>query len=501
MPEKTVYKSGFAGLLANTGEAQYITGGANIVYPSDVDKMDVMDIKEYREVVKLCRFFYRKDPICGTVVDKMIDLGITDIYIEKNGLSENEFRVFTGIKPILKRIATTCALEWLLSGLVIPQISYSAATKDVLKEMGVKKYEAMTIPQDFWLVPSEAVKINSVWLTSTPSYFLEVPKELIFFITSEGKYPDSTEDKPAYILLKEMFPEFVAAIKNGKLEIQINNPLTIRRKPLSDCPYPTPYLYKALESLKEKRNLKRMDYSLASRVTTAIQHVKIGDKDFPAVEGDQDRLTHIQNQLTWRNSGRIDQDRIFQLVTDHTVDIKWIFPDVVALLNETKYIPVNNDIFFGLGFPRILTTGETERSSASDPEFATMSPMRTMEAMQEDILPIIKGVLKEVSRYNGFKSIPTAKFNQINLHSFVAFIEGMTSLYNTGNLSRTDYAGAFGFNWLNQMVQKSDEKKVMTELDLEEFPQVPFSPQPNNDKSKQNRPQEKKDITQNEENK
>jgi len=495
------YKSGFAGLLVNTGEAQFITGSQNTVYPQDIDKMDSMDIKEYREVVKSCRFFYRKDPIAGTVIDKMIDLGITDIYIEKNGLSENEFRIFTGIKPILKKLAATCGLEWLLSGLVIPEISYGAATKDVLKEMGVKKYETMTIPQDFWLVPSETVKINSVLLTSTPSYYIEIPAELIHFIQTEGTYPDSTEDKPAYVALAEMFPEFVAAIKAGKLEIQIKNPLIVRRRPLSDCPYPTPYLYRSLESMKEKRNLKRMDYSLVSRVTTAIEHVKVGDKDFPAVEQDQDRITHLQNQLIHRNSGRVDIDRIFQLVTDHTVSIEWVFPDVQALLADSKYIPVNNDIFFGLGFPKILTTGETDRSSASDPEFATMSPVKTMEAMQEDILPIIKGVLKEVSNYNGFKSVPTAKFDNINLHSFTTFVEGMTALYNTGNLSRTDYAAALGYNWLNQMVQKSDEKKVMTELGIEEFPQVPFSPQPNNDKSKQNRPQEKKDITQNEENK
>jgi hypothetical protein len=480
------YKSGFAGLIPQTGEAQYVTSGNNIVYAQDIDKMDSMDIKEYREVVKNCRFFYRKDPIAGTVIDKMIDLGITDIYIEKNGLSENEFRIFTGIKPMLKRLAATCGLEWLLSGLVIPQISYGAATRDVLKEMGVKKYETMTIPQDFWLVPSESVKINSVLLTSTPSYFIEIPAELIHFVQTKGTFPDGTKDEVAYTELAEMFPEFVTAILAGKLEIQIKNPLIVRRRPLSDCPYPTPYLYRSLESMKEKRNLKRMDYSLASRVTTAIEHVRVGNDEFPAVEQDQDRITHLQNQLLHRNSGRVDTDRIFQLVTDHTVEIEWVLPDVQALLSDSKYIPVNSDIFFGLGFPRILTTGETDKSATSDPEFATMSPMKTMEAMQEDILPIIKGVLKEVSNYNGFKSIPTAKFDSINLHSFATFIEGMTALYNTGNLSRTDYTAALSYDWLNQMTQKSDEKKVMTDLGIEEFPQVPFSPQPNNDKTKQN---------------
>lgn len=471
-----------------------LTGmGSSTQYPynyEDVDKMEVYSLKHYRETVEACRYFYKKDPIAGTVINKMIDIGINNLLFDKGSLSDNEFRIFTGLSERLLAFAETCALEYLLSGLIVPEISYEALPRDIIKSFGIKKYEAITAPTSMWVRDSKAIKINSSFMSAEPSYFIEVPDDLVFFIMHEGKYPDNTEDKAAYEEILKFYPAFVALVREGKKEIRLDNPLITRRRPLPDSAYPLPYLYPALESLKHKRNLRRMDYSIAARVITAIQQIKMGDKDFPLTEDDQEQVEYLKNQMKWRDGTNINVEKVFQLFTNHTVEIKWVFPDVVALLDEGKYANVNQDIFLALGFPRILTTGETERSGSSDPEFATISPVRTMENMRKNVLKIIKAIVYETAKLNAFKGLPVVSFENMNLHSFRDFVAGMAMLYDGKNLSRTSVSAAFGYKWEEEVKQMAEEKKTMTELGIDEFAAKPYSPAPGENKPPQEKPKQ-----------
>lgn len=446
--------------------------------PSEVDKLESLNIKEYQKVVDQCRFYYRKDPIAGTVLNKMVEIGITKLVFDQGTLSQNEFKIFDSMRPVIQQFIEDCGLEYLISGLLIPEVRYTSFTKKQLTDLGIKKYTSLTLPETMWLRDPKTIKINSTMVADKPSYYVILPEEIIFFILHEGTYPDGNEDKELYRLLVELYPDFVLQVKSGNKEILLENEVIIRRKVLSDSPYPTPYLYSAIEALKHKRNLRRMDYSIASRVIGAIMLIKVGNDEFPVTEDEEDAFSAIRNQMTWRNSYNKDLERIFQLFVNHTVEIEWVNPPVEALLNDAKYKEVNQDIFFSLGFPRILTTGETERTQSSDPEFATMSPVKTMEAMQRQLLPVVEWILQDIAANNGLKNYPKPRFSNINLHAFTDFVGAMTSLYNSGNISRTSYAQSFGFNWEEEMAKKEEEQELMDELDLPEFSQLPFSPQP-----------------------
>jgi len=446
--------------------------------PSDVDKLEVVDFKEFHKLVDQCRFYYRKDPIAGTVINKLVEIGIPRLKIEKKGLSPNEARIFEGILDEVQEFIESCALEYLISGLVIPEIKYAAVSKDQLVQFGIKKYTSLVLPVSMWLRDPKTIKINSTMIGDEPSYYVILPEELIFFIQNKGMYPDGTKDIALYQQLLTYYPEFVYQVERGEKEILLENDLIVRRKPLSDSPYPTQYLLPAVEALKHKRNLRRMDYSIASRVISAIMLVKLGNDEFPVTEDDESAFESIRSQMTWRNSYGRDIERIFQLFGNHTLEIEWVFPPVEALLNEAKYREVNQDIFFGLGFPRILTTGETERTQTSDPEFATMSPAKTMENMQKKLLPIAQAIMVETANSNNLRDYPVISFEPVNLHAFATFVQAMISLYNTGNISRTTLDELFGFRWEDEMELKVDEQKIMEESDLPEFSPQPFSPQP-----------------------
>ena len=43
------------------------------------------------------------------------------------------------------------AMEYLISGLVVPEIKVGVLTKDQVKELGIKKYDSLKYPISLWL--------------------------------------------------------------------------------------------------------------------------------------------------------------------------------------------------------------------------------------------------------------------------------------------------------------------------------------------------------------
>jgi hypothetical protein len=439
-------------------------GGLTNWSPEEVDKLETYDIKEFDKVISDCRFYYRKDPIASTIINKMVEIGITDVEFTKGKLSDNEFRIFTSIKPKLKSFIESCALEYLISGLVVPEVKYATVDKKQLMDFGIKKYDALTLPIKMWLRDPMTIKIEKDIAMNEPSYYAIVPEDLIFFIQHEGTYRDGNKDPKLYSELLLYYPEFVAQVKAGVKEVLLDNNKIIRRKVITGSQYPTPYLFPALESLKHKRNIRRMDYSIASRVIEAIQLIQLGNDEYPVLEGEESQFDDIKQKMAWRNTQGKSLERIFQLFANHTLQITWVSPDVEALLNEGKYKEVNQDIFLALGFPKILTTGETERTQTSNSEFATLSPEKSMINLQDQMLKIVRVIVRELSELNGLKEIPESKFSRINLHAIADFVSMMNSLIDHKVISPTSYADAFGYNYEEESNQSKEDLKVQKEM-------------------------------------
>jgi hypothetical protein len=447
--------------------------------PSDVDKME-LGTTDYQKIVKACRFFYQKDPIASSTINKLVEIGINDIVFAKNGLSDNEFRIFEAIEDMLEEFAEVMTMEYLISGLVVPEIKYARVSKDKLKRLGIKKYDSLMLPITMFVRDPETIIIKQTPLGDKPAYFVKIPGDLIFFIKSKGKFPDGTSDPEVYNILTSNFPDFVKAVEDGATEIRIeDDTLIIRRKPQPNDPYPIPYLSAALESLKHKRNLRRMDYALASRVIGAIQLFRLGDKDFPVTEDDKDdQFNAVKQQILWRDGSGKDIERIFQLFANHTLQIDWVMPDTSALLDESKYTNINQDIIYSLGFPRILITGETEKSSTSQPEYAMMSPAKTMENFRRKILEVLEDVVNKVAEFNNLKTAPEVDFKPLTLFDYQTLLKSLADLYAGGNISRTTYAETLGYVWEDEMEQKAAEQKTLKEKELGEFAPLPNGVQP-----------------------
>jgi hypothetical protein len=446
---------------------------------SEVPKIqtNTRSYEDYVKNVNHCRFFYKTEPLVSTVIDKLVQIGITDLVFSKNKLSDNEFRVFEAIKPKLVEFAEQMAIEYLLSGFVIPEIGYSRVDKDFIFSLGVKKYPSLELPDSMWVRDPSTVKIKTRIIGNKPSYFVKVPRDMIDFIKSKGKYPDGTRDEALYQALVEQFPDFVDAILRGETEILLENDNIIRRQYTSDNPYPIPYIQSALEALHHKRKLRRMDYSIIDKVISAIMHVKIGNDMFPISDSDEDKsyVESIVSQLRMRGRNEQVLERIFQLVTNHTVDINWVFPETEPLLNVEKYIDINQEILFGLGFPRVLITGEAQKSGTSDSEIATLSPLKTAEGFRRKILEVVKDICVEISKRNGFTSVPKVAFKSMNLRKFQDLLNGLRLLWETSSISRTALDEEFGLDFSVIVDQLGEETKLLKEKGLSEFGPTPNS--------------------------
>lgn len=480
MEENKELKEQSPPILKLAGASTFIAtmGGLTAWETTEVDKLEISDLSKFNEVVKDCRFFYKRDPIAATVINKLVEIGITELVFDQGQLSDNEFRIFLGIKDKIQRFIESCALEYLISGFLVPEINYGLATKKTLMKMGVKKYETITLPMDMWVRDPTTIKINTTRVLDRPSYFIIVPEELVFFIQNKGVYPDGNKDMALWTYLQTYYPEFIAYVMDGNREIPYDNPLIVRRKVITETPYPVPFLYPALEALKHKRNLRRMDYSIASRVISAILLIKLGNDLYPILEDDEDAFSSIREQMTWRGTSNKNMERIFQLFANHTLEMQWVFPDVDALINDKKYYEVNQDIFFSLGFPRILTTGETERTQTSDPNLAIVSPIKSMEAMQHDLLSIVEDIAYEVSVRNKFKDIPKVRFEHINIYSIDQFRNILQMLYGGGNISRDTLDKAFGYTYAEEVKKRSEEEKELQKLEIPGVSPLPYSPNP-----------------------
>jgi hypothetical protein len=461
----------------------FLEGSAYNPYsPSEVDKLDLSKDLTWKDIINLCKFFYKHEPYASTTINKLIDISINDIIFDKNGLSVNELKVFEGIKEKLLLFSEQAALEFLLSGLIVPEFKFGPVNKKQLKIYGVKKYDSLILPISMWVRDPATIIINKTILSDIPSYFVEVPEDLIYFIIHKGVYPDGTKDLDLYNMLQTYYPDFVTQVEKGirRVLLTIDPNLVIRRRVTTDTAYPTPFLFPALEAMKHKRNLRRMDYSISSRVISAIMLVRLGDKDFPITEDDTNAFTDIQKQLLWRDSSNKNVERVFQLFANHTLQINWVYPPTEALLNQEKYASVNEDILVSLGFPRILITGEAQRSQTTDAAYATAGPVKTMESMRKNIEFILNYIVEQIAELNGFKSAPEVRFRPLQLADYAIYMASVTQLYQSGNLSRTSYAKLMGFNWEDEIEQRIEEERMLKASGLPEFAPTPNSRVPEN---------------------
>ena len=121
--------------------------------PWGTEKVDKLELtyNTWKDVVDDCRYFYKRDPFVATVINKIVDLSINDLIIHEGDARKSVKDIVEAIKSDLLMFMRSAALEYLLSGLVIPEITFENVGKPGLEELGIKRFSQLSLPTDMWL--------------------------------------------------------------------------------------------------------------------------------------------------------------------------------------------------------------------------------------------------------------------------------------------------------------------------------------------------------------
>jgi hypothetical protein len=454
---KKVGKPKFATSAANgTDDIPFYNRGKN--YLAGYVNPDKQKKRTYHETLPLVRWFYENDPVAGTVVNRMAEMSVTVLRNRKKTKKNLEevtpevLAFFDALNEQLKPFFKIMALEYLLHGMALPQYTTARLRGDKIAEkLGRKRYTTL---EKIWVRNPDHIELKRRPTGMDRQVFYKVPQDEIVFIQNKGVRSDGTEDREAYEYLVENFPDYVKDVQKGKTKFPLDDVRPIYRKQNSYDEYPIPFLQNALKSLQHKEYLKSMDRSIASRAIEAIRHVRVGDKDFPA---DDDDITAVENMVTTNSSAG---ERIFNLFTNHTVEIEWVFPPLDALLNEAKYAEPNSDIFLGLGFPRILTVGETAKSNAADNKIASLGPKATLEDLRDAIIAWLKELYLELAEINNFDRVPEPYFAPIATTDMTALIQFAIEALTAGAISKDTVSQLYGSDY------ETEAGQILTEQEM-----------------------------------
>lgn len=435
------------------------------------DKMGVSD--KWSDQLALCRFFAKFDPIASGAINKIVEIGFNDIYIRKGLCTDEEFQVYLGSRDDILDSLQIAAREYLTSGLLVPEIAWEEVPGKELniKNKPNKKY---SLPESIWFRDPGIIDLKVSPIPSRVRVYIKIPSEDITFIKGKGKYSDGTEDKELYKQLLKDYPDYVKKVQNENVtSVPLENAFVIRRNVESGNIYPTPYLLSAMESLMHKRNLKKMDYSIAARVTSAIQVIKLGSDTFPLTEDDQPVIDELRSQMLWRGLAN-NQERVFQLFGNHTLDISWVQPDVEALLNEGKYASVNNDILHALGLPNMIITGESSKSGSGSAEFIMLPPTEMIKSVRDAFISFLEFIVEKIKEKNNFRNLPVINFPPPKLYDPTKLATIGQVYYQNGVISKTTWAALGGFNFQEETLLIKDDSSMIEEMGLQDRPNVPY---------------------------
>lgn len=426
---------------------------------------------DYHALIKMCYDFYLRGGMASVVIDRIAELSITDVRNGQRKTTDEGNAYFDAIlhrQPSrLNRFIRMMALEYFLTGMVVPRVDWKTVKGADLSPDLIKGKEYVVPTFDLY----PPILINIVWAGwGEKEFYLTIPPE-DFRLLKNANAKKTKEQQQRFEYLSK-FQIYTNTVASGSNKILLTDIDPILRKEISLNPYPTPYLSKVLEALVFKQQLRRMDFAVASRIINAILLVQEGDKDFPLVEGERDNLDNLKQQILARANNPIALERLFILFSNHTTKLTWISPDVEALLNQEKYKQANDEVMEGLGFPRILVVGESKGAQAA--EVSTWAIQPQMEEFRNNVLEWMDPIYEEAAELNGFRNIPKPSFTPIRLQDFIKTAAVFAQAYREGNVSRTTRDQMIGLNLKTEIELMKDEFKDMQDMP-KNFPEMPYN--------------------------
>ena len=390
-------------------------------YDVSADGIDV------RDAIELCQKAYANVPIFRNAIDIMAELANSPIYLDGGNEASRTFVDKWFSKINLWALKDQYFREYYRSGNVfLYRIDGKFNSEDFAK---LHKVYGSSEFIDNGKIPIKYILLNPYDIIATRSTTFKInayKKILSEYELERLQNPKTDEDKEIF----ESLPKSVQKdIKAGgwsgdgiTMDLEAENLCNSFYKKQDYEPFAIPFGFPVLDDINWKMELKKIDQAVSRTIENVILLITMGaDPDKGGIN--PHNLQAMQSLFQNESVGRV-------LVADYTTKAEFVLPDISKIIGPEKYQIVNEDIREGL--QNIIVGDEKYKNTQVKAEIFLE---RLKEARLSFIHNFLQPQIKMVCKQMGFKTYPTAKFEEIDIKDEVQLQRVVTRLIEMGILT------------------------------------------------------------------
>lgn len=408
-----------------------------------------------REAVELCQLAYYNISIFRNSIDMLSDFSNSKLYLEGGNKQSKEF-----VESWLKKIKVSRLKDQFFrelyrsSNIFLYKINGKFKTEDYAKirRLGLTP-STNEIPVKYILLNPAEMKADT-----TTSFDGQVYKKVLSdFEIEQLKNPKDDHTKEIF----NAFPlETQKQIKQGGSHKSINLPIDPNKliycfyKKQDYEPFAAPFCFGVLDDINFKLEMKKIDQAICRTVENVVLLITMGTE--PSKGGvNPKNITAMQQIFLNQSIGRV-------LVSDYTTKAEFLIPDLKKVLGPEKYEVVDRDIKEGL--QNLILSQEKFSNTEIKVQ---MFLQRLNEARDIFIDEFLQPEIDQLGKDYGFKSVPQAKFETIDLEDKTQIQRVITRMMELGILHPEDGISVIetGVFPSPEKLRKSQEKLVKERKD------------------------------------
>ena len=299
-----------------------------------------------------------------------------------------------------------------------------AGVEDI-KDVVVEKRE---IPVRYTILDVRAIDVFSPELTmfmdsGDMRFGLNIPSNMVTKIAN----PMTAQDQ---VLVDSIPKDIVMAIRNGSRLIPLDkNKVDAYYYKKDDWKvWATPMIYRVLSDIYALKKMKMADLSCIDGVLSQIRVWKIGSLEYKQRPGlaAMNRLASVLMNAV--------PGGILDLIWGPDLEMQEVSSQLHQFLGDTKYAPLLNAIYSGLGIPPIFT-GATSQGSFTNNFLAIKTFIVRLEYIRDKLREFWNKEFSILQKALGWDEAPTLVFDRMTLNDESSILQIMLHLVDRGILS------------------------------------------------------------------
>jgi len=379
------------------------------------------------DTIYLCQKVYANIGIFRNTVDIMTEFGASPIYLEGGNEASKTF-VENWLKKINEpKLTEEITREWYLTGNVFVFRFDGIWSDEDFKELK-KVYAAKSNK-----LPARYTVLNSAHIVVFPAASFDhnpYRKVLSPYEIEKLRIRETDEDKAIWKALPEDVKKQIENKQYGSDGIWMPIPsdkltaLFYKKQPYQA--FATPFGYPVFKDLNHKEELKKIDQAISRTIENVTLLITMGEKKDPLTGYggmNPTAMEKMQELVANQSVSRV-------IVSDYTTEMEFVIPQIGDILNPQKYEIVNQDIKEGL---LNVLSGDDKFANAVMKTKIFLE--RLKEGQKTYLNQFLQPEINKVCKIMGFKKVPTAKFQEIDLRDEVQFAKLFTRLMEIGILT------------------------------------------------------------------